>query len=197
MKLEKRGDVSDGAEQPQKEEKSPINTKKREISVIIYTLVLFVVALALILLSYKIQQRANSTLSDLAEQHGEVTAQALRNIEELQEKNLELTQELDEARDQLKEAQRELDALQTQAEDFDKERGALNAQIKELNLKAEDLEKSVQAAQTLTKLVAAQDEAERDDLLRRMATLSQYLDAEGAGIYNAFIENMNTQETEE
>ncbi len=197
MKLEKRGDAPSGAEPPRREDTPPINPKKREVSVIIYTLVLFVVALALILLSYKIQQRANTTLSDITEQHGEVTAQALRNIEELQQKNLELTQELNDARDELRDAQRRMEELEASAGELKEERDALNAQIKELNMKAEDLEKSALASGTLMKLVTGTDPEDREELLRRMASLSQYLDAEGAQIYNAFIESLKAGTAEE
>ena len=197
MKLEKRGDAPGEPEVP-REEKKTGNSRKREISVIVYTTVRFVVALALILLSYKIQQRANSTISDLTEQHGEVTAQALRNIEELQKQNQELTQELEEARDGLEDAQRELEdareaaeALQGDLETAREEKKTLNAQISEQELKMEELEKRAEAASTLLALVSAEDQKERSELFSQMARLSQYLDEAGTAIYNSLIDEMN------
>lgn len=193
MKIERRGDVSGEPEVP-REEKKAGNSRKREISVIIYTVVLFVVALALILLSYKIQQRANNAITDITEQHGEVTAQALRNIEELQKQNMALTQELNDAKDSLKDAQRELEDLRGDLESAQEEKKALNAQFNELTLKMEELEKRAEAASTLLSLVTTQDPEEQARLLEAMARLSQYLDETGTGIYNDFIDNMNKME---
>lgn len=101
MKLERR-DGSGQSETPKSESaespgKSPGGSRKREISVIIYTTVLFAVALALILLSYAMQKNTNSTISNMSAQHGEFSAQAMRNIEELQNENQTLRLRLDAA----------------------------------------------------------------------------------------------------
>lgn len=194
MKIERRGDVSGEPEVPREEEKKSGSSRKREISVIIYTTVLFIVALALILLSYKIQQRANNTLTDITEQHGEVTAQALRNIEELQKQNLSLTQELDEAKNDLKDTQRELEALQGDLESAQEEKKVLNAQLNEQNLIMEELEKRAEAASTLLQLVRCDDPEQRAALLETMSRISQYLDGTGTEIYNSIIDEMNKME---
>lgn len=59
MKIRKRSDGADisGTERAA-EEKTPKNSRKMELNVILYTVILFLAALALILLSYAIQQRA-------------------------------------------------------------------------------------------------------------------------------------------
>lgn len=101
MKLEKRGDApaQDTDQKPVEKEKiSEKNLKKREISVIIYTTVLFAIALALILLSYAMQKSANTAISDISQKHGEFSTQAMKNIEELQEQNRQLTEELEQER---------------------------------------------------------------------------------------------------
>ena len=58
MKIRKRSDGADlsGGDKAV-EEKTPKNSRKMELNVILYTVILFVAALALILLSYAIQQR--------------------------------------------------------------------------------------------------------------------------------------------
>lgn len=94
MKLERRDTADAAVEMKEKPEKPAVSSKKREISVIIYTTVLFAVALALILLSYCMQKSANSAISDMSIQHGEFGTQAMRNIEELQDRNAQLTEEL-------------------------------------------------------------------------------------------------------
>lgn len=195
MRIERRGDASREPEAPHEEEKKGGSPRKREISVIIYTTVLFVVALALILLSYQIQQRANNTITDITEQHGEVTAQALRNIEELQKQNQTLSRELDEARDGLEDAQRELEDLNARLEEAEEEKRGLSAQINELNIMLEELEKRAQAAGTLLELVANRDPERAEELLREMSRLSQYLDEAGTEIYNAYINDRNKENT--
>lgn len=59
MKIRKRSDGADvSADNGTAEEKTPKSSRKMELNVILYTVILFVAALALILLSYAIQQRA-------------------------------------------------------------------------------------------------------------------------------------------
>ncbi len=95
MKLERRDGAPDGNGPEVKPEKPSGSSRKREISVIIYTTVLFAVALALILLSYAMQKRTNTAINDMSVQHGEFSAQAMRNIEELQNENQALRQKLE------------------------------------------------------------------------------------------------------
>lgn len=101
MKLERRDGSDEGHNQApaeEKPEKPAKNSRRREISVIIYTTVLFAVALALILLSYAMQKNTNSAISNMSAQHGEFSSQAMRNIEQLQEENQTLRQELEASR---------------------------------------------------------------------------------------------------
>ena len=61
MKFKKRSDEADvTAQENTQEEKNQKNSRKMELNVILYTVVLFVAAMVLILLSYAIQQRAAS-----------------------------------------------------------------------------------------------------------------------------------------
>lgn len=94
MKLERRNGAPGGETQEQRQEPSaPRYSRKREISVIIYTTVLFVVALALIGLSYGMQHRTNAALTDITRQHGET----MKNLEELQRENETLQKKLEAA----------------------------------------------------------------------------------------------------
>ena len=94
MKLEKRDEApSEAAPQIKKEDPAERYSKKREISVIIYTLVLFVVAMG----SWAIQERSNNTINDLADKHDRIQSQAMQNIEDLQRENSELQNKLDAA----------------------------------------------------------------------------------------------------
>lgn len=58
MRFKKRSEGADISQTPASEEKSPKNPRKAEISVIIYTVIMFVAALVLILVSYASMQRA-------------------------------------------------------------------------------------------------------------------------------------------
>lgn len=62
MKFKKRSDGADVSTGEKPEEETPKNPRKTEISVIIYTLIIFVAAVGLILLSYAVQQRATGTV---------------------------------------------------------------------------------------------------------------------------------------
>ncbi len=62
MKLNKRSDAPDTAPEKEVRDTSPGASKKRELSVILYTVILFVAALALILLSYAIHQHSTAVL---------------------------------------------------------------------------------------------------------------------------------------
>lgn len=98
MKLEKRGDAPTENEAPvQNDTPGERYSRKREISVMIYTVILFIVAMALIALSWAIQERSNSTINDLADKHDRITSQAMQNIEELQRENSDLQNKLDAA----------------------------------------------------------------------------------------------------
>ena len=66
-------------------------------SVSIYIIIFVVVVLVLIFTSYFVQQRKNSqAISDLTEKHDQFSIQALQNIEDLQNRNLALTEELEQ-----------------------------------------------------------------------------------------------------
>lgn len=101
MKLQRRdGADSEQTDAPRQEppETSGKSSRRREISVIIYTTILFAVALALILLSYAMQKNTNTAISSMSVQHGEFSSQAMRNIEQLQTENQTLSRELDASR---------------------------------------------------------------------------------------------------
>lgn len=189
MKIERRGDAAGEQDVPRREEKRNSSSRRREISVLIYITVLFLAALALILLSYKIQQRTSNTISDINEQHGAFTTQALKNIEELQKQNQELTAQLDSATDSLDDAERTIEELRTTLTGASAEAEALASQIEELRAERDELEKRVEATDTLLRLLSAESDAERAELLREMEKLSEYLDAEAAKIYNSCLEN--------
>ena len=80
-------------EQPQK--------KRPKYSVTLYVTIMFVVVILLILLSYFIQQRNSKTIQDLTTQHSEFSIEALQNIENLQNQNIELMERVEELEKEL------------------------------------------------------------------------------------------------
>ena len=179
------------------EDKSPKALKKREISVFIYTTVLFVAALLLILITYFIQEHRNSALADLTPQHGELTAQALQNIEELQNRNENLRDELDQKEDELQTLQDELDAANRSIDALLAEQANLEQANEAASIEKQSLEKDLQnqrgkteALGLLTALLATPEGEDVSGILAQLETQKGNLDAAYLNIYNAYIENM-------
>ena len=179
------------------EDKSPKALKKREISVFIYTTVLFVAALLLILITYFIQEHRNSALADLTTQHGELTAQVLQNIEELQNRNENLRDELDQKEDELQTLQDELDAANRSIDALLAEQANLEQANEAASIEKQSLEKDLQnqrgkteALGLLTALLATPEGEDVSGILAQLETQKGNLDAAYLNIYNAYIENM-------
>ena len=86
-------------------------------SVPMYVTVMFAVFIVLILLSYFISQRnSNQTISSMSTEHSKVQAQALENIEELQETNLALTEKVGEYEERISQLEKEMEDLQGELE---------------------------------------------------------------------------------
>ena len=112
MKLIKRNQVeaSDNIVEQQvtEEENSGKKDKKpgKRYSVYVYGCIMLIAIVAVILLSYFMQERSSRTISSLTEQHNEFSIAALQNIEDLQSKNIllqEQVSQLEEERDALTE----------------------------------------------------------------------------------------------
>ena len=179
------------------EDKSPKALKKREISVFIYTTVLFVAALLLILITYFIQEHRNSALADLTTQHGELTAQVLQNIEELQNRNENLRDELDQKEDELQTLQDELDAANRSIDALLAEQANLEQANEAASIEKQSLEKDLQnqrgkteALGLLAALLATPEGEDVSGILAQLETQKGNLDAAYLNIYNAYIENM-------
>ena len=185
MKFEKRGDVTpeekehleelehqEQENQQQDKGGSGKSLKRREKSVLIYTALLFIVALGLVLLSYMVQQRrAEDQISDLTEQHSQFSIQALENIEELQNTNLELQSQLEEAQDQLEEL----------SEESSQQIGELEAEIEELRQQYQELTEDYQALDLYVKLqssVEAGDTAAALEQAGALENLKEHLTAQ-------------------
>ena len=193
------GTPEDAGNVPEKkpEDKSPKALKKREISVFIYTTVLFVVALLLILITYFIQEHRNSALTDLTTQHGELTAQVLQNIEELQTRNEKLRDELDQKENELEAVQDELDAANSNIEAMLAEQATLEQANQAAALEKEALERDLQTQRNKTEalgllaaLLSTQKGEDVSGIIAQLETQKANLDAAYLNIYNAYIENM-------
>ncbi len=197
----KRRDSADGNEEkinsPAPENaQSDKSAKKREASVIIYTSILFLVALALILLSYFIQQRTTTKLTEVTTQHGEFSELALQNIVGLQNKNQELTNELDKAREELEAREEELESAQASLEQMTAEiagleQGAAAAKIETeaLQSELETQRKKTEAVGLLAALLASQKGEDTSAIIDQLDALKEYLDGAYLTIYNSYIEN--------
>ena len=198
MKFEKRSEAPSEA-QTNPQEEPPKSVAKREASVLIYTVVLFVAAIALIALSYMIQQRnTNNTISNLTEQHGEIQSQALRNIEELQNTNLALKDENEQLREQQGELEREieemterLETLENQQKELEKDQGALRQEKETLEKNLEEQEKRVEA---IGKLLALIHEGPSEEGMAELEALAPYLDEPYRTYYQDLVEMMNGEE---
>ncbi len=204
MKLEKRsdpGNTGDSArEEVQKQDETSL--KKREMNVLVYMAVLFAVALGLIVLSYFIQRRANNeAITDMTDKHSEVTLQALKNIEELQDTNQQLMQEaqqrekeLADLEDELESTREELQASQDELAERNMElteKGdALDALEEELNGANTDI-KRLEADLSVLRLYRAMREGMATEVyISELERLEEYLDDEYLRLYQELQEEM-------
>lgn len=200
----KRRDTNDTASEEAEKEKPALppergsekGSKKREISVIIYTSILFFVALVLILLSYFIQQRTTSKLTEVTTQHGEFSTMALQNIEELQDKNQELSEQLEDARDELEttrssleEAQRSLDQMAAEMANLEQGSAAAVIETEEVKKELETQRKRTEALELLIKLLSTPEGQDQQAILENLDKVKESLDGEYLEIYNSYIEN--------
>lgn len=199
--LKRRDDpqISEGEKSENKEkvpEKTPASMKKQEKSVLIYTSILFVVALVLILIAYATQQRTTNTLTNITAQHGQFSNQALQNIEDLQNKNQELTDSLQAAQDEIRDLTDKLEeaqmSLQEQAGELARLAEASDAADKETaqaKLDLEDQRRRTEALGLLTALLSAKKGDDVTEVINQLETLRDYLDGAYLNIYNSYLEN--------
>ena len=109
--------------EPEKRERRP-RTVHKQRSVLLYILLLFLAACALILLSYLMQQRNNAQMLDGLNQ----SVSAMQSISTLQEDNLRLTEENAALTDQVEELQDQAAQLTEERDALKEERDALARQ---------------------------------------------------------------------
>jgi len=120
---------------------------QRRSRILIYLLVLFVVAFALLLMSYFVSQRNNSlALGELSDTHARETATAFANIENLQNANELLTRENTDLR-------AENDALQSRSEADAAAIADLETRVAELETQLADRETRSAANERGTELL--------------------------------------------
>jgi septal ring factor EnvC (AmiA/AmiB activator) len=126
----------------QQETVSDANKKQTKHSVFIYVTIMFGAVVLLILLSHFIQQRNSSiTISSITEQHGKFSTQALDNIEELQNRNIELMEELSSAQARIEELENEVEnARQQLTDELKNTEEVLTAKYNELSKEKQALE---------------------------------------------------------
>ena len=193
MVLKKRAD-GDAAETAPLETEKPKSKRKSQESVIVYITLLFTVAFLLILLSYFTHSRENeNTISSLTEEHSEFRLKAQQDIEELQSRNVSLSDEVKTAQARIVELGDRL-AEQKQAADD---------QRKSDNEKYDELYKSLVAMDRLIDLEEAFRSGD-EELIRiafdNMEEYARYLDGAYAELYEnmkAHPEDYYTPETEE
>jgi predicted nucleic acid-binding Zn-ribbon protein len=197
MKLEKRGDVDQQQEPIPKAEPEPVEPKtmkKRQTAVLVYVAILFIVALGLVVLSYFIQQRrTNDTINNINAQHSEFSIQALQNIEDLQNKNIDLQNQLEEDEDTIAELNKKVQELQDENESIENTRKQEN----------ETLGNKVIAFERLIDLINVKDSEDTEQVnkaLKSAEEFAQYLDGTYTQIYveiKAEIEAQSAAETGE
>jgi len=110
LKLEKRsGGVPD--ETPQEPAKQSGNGSGRK-PVIVYIMILFIVAFVLMAVSFVMHQRSNTEVIGKLQN----SVNALQEVQEAQDKNLQLQQELEDAQAENQQLQKQLDEANTSAD---------------------------------------------------------------------------------
>ncbi len=183
MKLERRDTPADGGPPPEdKKEK-----RGREESALKYATILFIAALTLIALSYLVQRRANETMSDMSAQHGEFSIQAMKNIEDLQNRNITLDQELKDANAEITELKRASEETEKAAAEAETERASLESEIERLQGDLQGQSKELEALTLLAKFLDEEDAEKRAEILDELKTVADALTGEAAAIYGKYI----------
>jgi len=127
--LLKRRDSGDSNAENSTEKAQP------KYSVSVYIIILFAVVMLVILLSYLVQQRnSDQTIDNLSEQHGIFASQALENIENLQNKNIELIDAVAEKDKRIEELEDEIEKLrQSWADDVKNVEDTMKSDYNELS----------------------------------------------------------------
>lgn len=204
MKLERRDAEDVGAEAETPREPATVTGKersRREKSAILYTTLLFIVALGLIALSYFIQKRANETMDSLNEQHGQFTVQALKNIEDLQNRNLQLEDELKAMQAERDSALSAADKAAKEAEELREQNGKLTEENDALRQGSETAERREEALTALAKLLSLEGEKETEELaeeraalISRLQELEEYIPEELAEITRQLIDGAKEEQ---
>lgn len=193
MKLHKRGD-GDAVETAPLEDNRPKSKKKSEQSVIVYVTILFTVAFLLVLLSYFMQQRKNEdTISDMTEEHTQITMQAQQNIEKLQNDNLTLQQKLASA-------QEENEKLEQKIEELSDAITELGDKLIEQNAANAEQAKKITALEAFMEFRAAyltEDEEALAAMTGSMEENIKYLDDTYKTMCQEILDELNNTEVEE
>lgn len=204
MKLERRNTpeecVEEETQEPKEEKRTEKSAKRKEISVIVYTSILFFVALILILLSYFIQQ---SKLNEVTEQHGEFSTLAMQNIDALQQENQSLEAELRTTQEELKRAKADLETAQTAQEQMAAEIAGLeqgneaaNLELESTKAELETQRRKTEAISLLASLLSAPEGTDTSSITEQLEALKEYLDGAYLDIYNSYMDS-NGKEAQE
>lgn len=161
--------------------------KKKKVSetysVPLYVTIMFAVFIVLIMLSYMISQRnSKEVISNLSTEHSRVQAQALENIEQMQNKNLELTAKVGEYEERIETLEAEAAALTRRAEEAEKARDKLQSVQEKLS----EQEKKASALRALFEYEQAlQDgtDAQITSTSTKVEAQKAWLDAEALDYY--------------
>lgn len=186
--FKKRGDDAAGTPTDAGTDTRRPDKKQSESAVLRYVTVFFVIVMAVLLLSYFIQQRQSAdTIDSLTAKHSEFSIQAMENIEKLQDTNRELTAELED--EQAKVAALE-DELSDEKAKFESEKAALTESC---NSAVNTAQMRRQAAERLLDLYMAQQSgADMTAALAAMEPYGEYLD----GAYAELYESIKISQTE-
>ncbi len=190
MKLERRGNVSTETQEASLEEQKPSretdrSQKKKQWATILYMVILFAVALAIVALSYLVQHRRNAdAIADLTDRHNQITLETLQNLEQLQKTNQEqkeqleqLEKELSNAQNALLNAEKALSEAQTNVSDYEQ-------RVSELEERLDGAERRNEFTTLMLRILAAQargeDTSELLEALRDIEDPTYYLNTMGA-----------------
>ena len=188
MKLTRRDDENLSAEEIQQETAAEggenAKNPEKKYSVFIYIAIMFVVAVAMILVSHFINERNNAIIDSLAEQHSEFSVEALQQIETLQAENVALMEQID---------QMELERYSLMDELALAQQNEANAEesAEDAKEQAEEYENQYKA---ITYLLGLQVSVEKEDMNAAKARVAQledykkYLSPEHKELYEDILE---------
>ena len=182
--------------EPPKQEK-PVSQRNRNMALLRYLTLMFVVAFVLVLISFLQQRDSRQTISELnqnassalirAEQLQEDNRGLSQQNMELSQHNVELTGQLSNLENQLEQALAELEVAKADLEQTNESYKALQTELEAMKTNADTDRRTYELLLTAQKALENAEVQEYADAMHQLSELTEHLDANGKELYQQLL----------